>query len=464
MSQIVVELTPKQLEFDELVKTTENVFYGGAKGGGKSHGLREIMLTRRMEIPNSRGVIFRKTYPELYNNHINPILTKFPILRDYYKQDNKEITLPNGSVLMFRHCEHQRDLGKHQGVEYHDLAIEEAGEWPEDWFHYLKGSNRSSDPAIPVRCLLTGNPGGIGHKWLKRLFIDRKFRPEIEDPKDFAFIPARVGDNPALMENDPNYVSRLRMNKNEQLVKAYLEGSWDIMAGQFFDMVSRETHVIREFEIPDHWQRMGMFDTGFNHPAYFGWMAMDTDGNCYVYREYCKSGRRTEEIVQDIMSFPDTAKLPLIVAGLDCWVKHSGGPSVEEKFLEASGYKLALTKAVIDRVPGAQQMRDYLALRETNDPPDKNGKKKMKPRLQFFENCPISFECITRMIHDPKSPEDVLKVDAEDGDPYTGDDSYDGLRYGLMSRPRLSKDPALPKRRGYFRGENESNATKWNVV
>jgi len=260
MTEFRFALTQKQSDFDQLAKTTENVFYGGAKGGGKSHGLREIMLKRRFEVPNSYGVIFRKTYPELYGNHIAPLLKKFPALLPLYNRANKELHLDNGSVLAFRHCQYEKDLQLHQGQEYHDLAIEEAGEWPEEWFWTLKGSNRSGTPGIEPRCLLTGNPGGIGHKWLKRLFISRQFR-ENENPKTFAFVPARVEDNPALMEHDPNYIARLEAHPNKVLVRAWRSGDWDLMAGQFFDMVSRETHMIEPFDIPDYWERVGMFPT-----------------------------------------------------------------------------------------------------------------------------------------------------------------------------------------------------------
>lgn len=447
MNELLIELTNKQLDFDRAIKKTENVFFGGAKGGGKSHGLREIMLKRRGEYPGSKGVIFRKTYPELYNNHIDPLLTKFPVLRQYYNNQNKEMKLPNGSILAFRHCQYERDLSLHQGVEYHDLGIEEAGEWPEDWFWRLKGSNRTSYPAIPVRCLLTGNPGGTGHKWLKRLFIDRNFR-SMEKSESFAFVSAKVTDNPALMKFDPNYVDRLRANRNENLVKAYLEGSWDIQAGQFFDMVSRETHLVDPFEIPEHWEKMGCFDTGYNHPAAFIWMAMDTDGNVYVYREYLKNKKRTEEIVQDILSYEDSIKLKAIPAGHDCWTKHSGDPSVEEKFAEHSNLKLVLHKAAIDRVAGAQHLRDYLTLK-------KSASGELVPQLRIFKTCPKTFETLVRMTHDDKKPEDVMKVDATADNPDEGDDLYDALRYGLMDRPRISTEPPKQQKRKWFKDKEQ---------
>lgn len=449
-NQIIIELTPKQSEFDRLLKYKENVLYGGAKGGGKSHGLREIMLKRRIEIPGSYGVIFRKTYPELYNNHIRPLLTKFPALHDRYNRKHKEIHFENGSTLAFRHCQHQKDLGTHQGQEYHDLAIEEAGEWPEDWFEILKGSNRSAKPGITPRCLLTANPGGLGHKWLKRRFVSKNYRSN-ENPEQYGFVPAKVYDNPALMRNDPGYIDRLRSNTNPMLVSAYLDGSWDIMAGQFFDMLSREHHFIEPFEIPDYWERMAAFDTGYNHPAAMVWFAMDTDGNCYIYREFCESKKRTEEIAAYAFSMPDSGKLRMIPAGWDCWTKHGGGPSVEEKFSQATEHKLVLGKANIDRVAGAQQLRDYLVVRERG------------PRLRIFNNCPMTFDCLMRMTHDDKNPEDVLKVDADNGDPWTGDDLYDAVRYGLMSRPRISVAPPKPIRRSYYHDDKPLKPS-WRTV
>lgn len=449
--EIRIAFQPKQSELDRQIETTENVFYGGARGGGKSVGMRYVMLKKCLEKPNLKAVIFRKTYPELYGNHISKLLDEFPMLAKFYNNAHKEMHFPNGSVLMFRHNQYDSDLNSHQGIEYHYLGIEEAGEWPEDWFWYLKGSNRSSNSSIKPRCILTGNPGGIGHKWLKRLFIDRNFR-RVENPASFSFIPARVLDNPALMKNDPGYIDRLQANKNPMLVKAYLEGSWDIQAGQFFDMVNRDTHMVKPFEIPGYWERTAGFDTGYNHPAAFGWIAWDTDGNGYVYREYVKAGKRTEELTQEIMAFEDTAKLGSVPAGWDCWAKHGSGPSVEEKVTEASGHALVLEKATIDRVAGAQQLRDYLAI-------GPNG-----PRLRFFETCPITFECITRMTHDPKNPEDVLKVDASPDDPLGGDDAYDWIRYCMMARPRISVEPAAPKMRRYYGDEDDAEATSWVTV
>jgi phage terminase large subunit len=435
MTEIRIALTEKQKQFLRAVEKTSVTFYGGAKGGGKSHGLRNIILLRRFQYPGTTGAIFRKTYPELEANHIRPILSQFPQLRPYYNESKKILTLPNGSTLEFCYCEAERDLDRYQGREYQDLGIEEAGQWTEVMFQRLRGSNRSAKGHIKPRCLLTGNPGGLGHKWLKRLFIQRDFK-ETERPEDYAFVQALVRDNPAIMDNDPDYVHRLQAEPNEMLRKAYLEGDWDIFAGQFFSEIRREIHFIKAFSPPSHWNRFGAYDFGFNHPSAFGWFAVDEDGNVYMYRELVEAKLRIDQFAQKLIQFPDTKTLYPIVAGRDCWTKKNvndekSPPTIAEKFLE---FDLHLKPATIDRVPGADQLRSYLAW---------EGKPGGKPRLYIMDNCPVTFDCLTRMLHDEKNIEDVLKVDSVDGDPMTGDDPYDMVRYALMSRPVLS-DAVIP--------------------
>lgn len=428
-------LQPKQKQLLEWLDVYPILFYGGAKGGGKSRGMRDTFLIRRFKYAGTSCGIFRKTYPELEANHIEPLFRDHPALRPYYNDSKKTLTLPNGSTMKFRYAENEADLDRYQGDEYDDLGIEEAGQWPEAMFRKLHGSNRTSKAGIKARCLLTGNPGGIGHGWLKRLFVERRFNSN-ERASDYAFIQAKVYDNAAIMENDPDYVHRLEANPNMALRKAYLDGDWNIFAGQFFQEVNRDVHFIKPFTIPPHWNRFGSYDFGFNHPAAFGWFANDEDGNTYLYREFVRAGLRVDQLAKELNAFEDTASLYPIVAGHDCWAKRSAminkdqgdPPTVAEEF-QAHG--IILRRATIDRIAGAAQLRSYLAWQ--NKPPEN------KPRFYIFDTCPITFDCVGRMIHDPDRPEDVLKVDATEGDPLTGDDAYDMVRYGLMSRPALSE-------------------------
>ncbi len=389
------------------------------------------MLLRRFQYPGSHGAIFRRTYPELEGNHIRPMLEEFPALRPYWNDSKKLLSLPNSSTLQFCHCNNETDVTLYQGREFHDLAIDEAGQWTEAMFRTLMGSNRSSKAGIRARALLTGNPGGIGHKWLKRIFIERRFT-ELERPEDHAFIQALVDDNPALLDNDPDYVHRLEAEPNEALRKAYRFGDWDIFAGQFFSEIRREIHLIKPFSIPHRWNKFGSYDFGFNHPAAFGWFANDEDGNTFLYREFIKAQLRVDQFAQEIKKFKDTEELSPIVAGWDCWTQKgvlradSTPPTVAEEFMR---HDIIIKKAVIDRIQGASQLRNYLAWQ---------GRLNNKPRFYIFETCPISFDCLTRMIHDPDRVEDVLKVDATEGDPMSGDDAYDMIRMGLMSRPVIT--------------------------
>lgn len=432
MREIRIQLQPKQKMFRAAMDCYPVTLFGGARGGGKSYALRNIFLIKCFEQPGTTAAIFRKTFPELDANHIRPLFQEHPMLREYWNESKKLLSLPNGSTLQFSHCTNEADVALYQGRELHLLGIDEAGTWLEGMFRTLLGSNRSSNPRIKARCALTANPGNIGHAWLKRLFVERRFN-ERERPQDYHFIQSLIADNPALIESDPDYVHRLNTEPNEMLRRAYLHGDWDTLAGAFFSELSREIHLIKPFAIPPHWNRFGAYDFGYNHPAAFGWFANDEDGNTYLYREFIRAGMRVDQFAKELNKHGDTAQLYPIVGGADCWTTKSvlkdtpQPPTVAEEF---QSHGILLKRAVTDRIQGAAHLRAYLALR---------GEQK-KPRFYIFDTCPLTFDCLTRMIHDPDRVEDVLKVDAADGDPMSGDDPYDMVRYGLMSRPAIT-DP-----------------------
>lgn len=444
MTELRIQLQPKQKLCAEMMLETPEILFGGAKGGGKSGGMRRIFLSRRFKFPGSTAGIFRKTFPELESNHIQPLFREYPALRPYYNESKKLLSLPNGSSIAFRFAANVNDLDKQQGAEYDDLGIDEVGQWTEEMYTKLRGSARSSKPGIKPRILLTGNPGGIGHSWLKRIFIQRKFTDR-ERPEDYGFIQALVQDNQALMLNDPDYVHRLNAEKNEALRRAYLFGDWDIIAGAYFGELRKEIHVCTPFDIPKHWKKFGAYDYGYGHPAAFGWFACDEDGNVYMYRELVQAKTRVDQFAAKVKELEDPNNLEYIVAGLDCWVEKNSGltlknvaPTIAEEFMN---HGISLSKASIGRIQGAVQMRNYLAWEDLPD-----GRE--QPRFKMFSTCPVTFDCLTRMEHDPDRIEDVLKVDAVEGDPLTGDDSYDMARYALMSRPPLTERPKPRHRPG----------------
>lgn len=458
---IRIALSVKQTLAERAVRKFKKVLYGGAKGGGKSHWLRMVMIARRIMYPGSVGYIFRRNLGELEANHITPMFDQFPQLYQYWNDGKKTLHLPNGSRLRFAYVEHRGQLRKFQGREMQDLGVEEAGDWPYDHVEYLEKQRRSAKIGIPTRTLFTGNPGGIGHAWLKRLFIDRDFR-ENENPEDYHFIQALVEDNPALMKADPDYVRELESIRDPVLREAWRNGNWDIVAGQFFEKLSRKIHLIPRFKIPDWWIRVGAYDYGFGHPASFGWYAIDEEGNAVKYRELVKAQTLIKDFAKLINQHPDTRLLQSIWAGRDCFTKRSNplgedhtaikGPSVADKFAE---YKLFLKPANVARVDGARQMREYLE-------PFENALGETTAGLRFTEDCPITFATIARMQRDPDNIEDVEKVDSEYGSTDSGDDAYDETRHFIMSRPPRSKEPTQRSRDKYRKDKTRrSRSNTW---
>lgn len=462
MNTKTIRLTDKQLDFLDSSYNWPVTFYGGARGGGKSHGLRALIYVRAMEQPLNIA-IFRKTYPELRANHIEKFLFEYPDLKQYYNKTDKTFKLPSGSTIELCHCQRYEDVLLYQGREWDILAIDEAGQFEERIFQTLRGSVRTSKVGVKPCVLLTGNPGGIGHKWLKRIFVDKRFN-ENERPEDYNFISSKVYDCAPLIDADPDYISRLEAEPNEALRKAYLHGDWDIFAGQFFSEWNRDIHVVpANYKIENHWIRWGAYDHGYNHPASFGWYAVDEDGVVIKYRELVVRHHRPDEIGKIINSYTDTKKLQYCVAGHDIWATRDGGPTIAEKFSSLPD-PIYFSKANIDRIQGASQMRDYLAYENLQ-----SGNK--GPLFKVTANCTRTIDCIPAMIHDERRPEDVKKVDATDSNPFGGDDTYDESRYSLMSRPGVSKpkldvnvDPASAKvhrwqeeRRKKFSRQNNKN-------
>src|SRR5215472_4355123 len=195
--EIEIRLQPKQLELLRLVEESPAtwVSYGGSRGGAKSHGLRAVMLLRRLKYPGTRGLIFRRTYEQLWENHIQPLFAQYPFMREWFHTGHRELTLPNGSVIAFGYAEHPGDINSFQGKEYMDVASDEATHLTESELLFLRTCNRW--PGVsPRQCkmLLTMNPGGVGHAFVKRVFIDKQFH-ENESPNDYAFLQARAWDN-----------------------------------------------------------------------------------------------------------------------------------------------------------------------------------------------------------------------------------------------------------------------------
>ncbi len=242
-------------------------------------------------------------------------------------------------------------------------------------------------------------------------------------PDDYSFVQAFVSDNNALLKADPDYIRRLE-DLPDHLRKAYLEGDWNIFAGQAFPELSTHIHVVQPFALPPGTKYFFSFDPGYNHPYAFIVFAMVPEGTLYVTNVITGRLQMTMEIAEKIRDLKLKGE---IYAGQDLWYPgRGGGKSLLEEFAENgidAAHGFYWIRAKTDRVRGVQAVRRYV---------NPKGYPDGKPRVFFFSNAQSVFDCVASMQIDPKNPEDVVKVDALDGE--GGDDKYDSFRYGVISR------------------------------
>ena len=266
--------------------------YGGARGGGKSWAMRRKMVMLAMRYPNLRLLLLRRTLQELRENHILPLQSE---LAGYatFKKDERAFVFPNGSRLTLGYCDTDSDVLQYQGAEYDVIGFEEATHFKEEWIVFICTALRTTKKNFTARVYYTCNPGGVGHAYIKRLFIDRRFEAS-ERAEDYTFIPAVVYDNRVLIEADPEYVRRLEALPAHKR-RAHLEGDWNVYEGQVFEELRndpahyadrRHTHVIDPFAPPPEWRIYRSFDFGYAKPFSVGWWAKDHDGRLYRIMEF----------------------------------------------------------------------------------------------------------------------------------------------------------------------------------
>ena len=281
----IYEPSEKQLLF--LRDKHKHIGYGGARGGGKSWAVRTKAKLLCVRYPGIKVLIVRRTYPQLEENHISQLRLEIPRELARYNKTDRKFTFINGSTIKFMYCDNDADLENFQGQEYDVIFFDEATQLSEYQIKVIAATCRGVNQ-FPKRCYYTCNPGGQGHAYIKRIFIDKRYE-EGEYPEEYSFIQALVKDNTALMKMEPEYVRKLE-NLPPKLRKAWLEGSWDIFQGQFFEEFVDDpehyedrqwTHVIEPFEIPAGWNIKRSYDFGYGKPFSVGWWAIDYEGVAY---------------------------------------------------------------------------------------------------------------------------------------------------------------------------------------
>lgn len=409
---------PKQERF--FLADARHIAYGGARGGGKSWAMRRKFVLLAFRYAGLNLLLLRRTLPELNENHVLPLQRELSGAVQYHATQ-RAFLFPNGSRIKLGYCDREADVFQYQGQEYDVIGMEEATHFTESQMQFLTTCNRSVRTDFSPRMYYTCNPGGVGHAWVKRLFIDRDYR-QAELPEDYVFIPARVTDNPVLLRSNPQYLKTLE-NLPEHLRKAYLDGNWDVLEGQFFQEFDRDRHVAAPTRLPMEWKRFRAMDWGYNDPCCVLWFAVAPEGKLYVYRELYLRKTLSSEIAKRVKALSEGERIAYTVASPDAWqqrgLKGAEGESIAEVF---SHNGVPLLPADNARVPGWQRVREALA-------PLPDG----EPELRIFSTCRNLIRTLPALTFDAHDCEDVSGT-CEDHAP-------EALRYGLMSRPR----PAIEK-------------------
>lgn len=468
MSELNFTLHPKQsIAFNS--DATE-ILYGGAAGSAKSHLFRVAAMAWCIAIPGLQVYLFRRIREDLIKNHMEGPTGFRMMLSSWIGVEcdivDDEIRFYNGSRIYLCHCKDEKDRFKYQGAEIHVLMIDELTHFTEVIYRFLRSRLRiPTDMFIPEeyrnrfpRAISGSNPGGIGHQWVKSTWIDPKpafeiwTTPPTEGGFKRQFIPARLADNPSL--DQPQYAANLSGLGNKELVKAMLEGDWDVVAGAALD-ITRDKHMIRPFKVPDHWTKFQVLDWGYVRPFSSGWYCVvDEDttlaakdewperflpkGALIRYREWygCtdkpNEGLRMEspEVCQKLLATERSAseRMDYRVADTQIWAKNDG-TSIFERMMNCSRDEKGQAhympmQSEKDRQASYSEVCTRLKGLELEE-------NIFYPMFYITSNCPAFWRTVPPLILDDLHPERGPDEDQENH-------VWDEVCYGLMSRPFIT--------------------------
>lgn len=441
-----------------VTSPVEDVAFGGARGPGKSWGLLLDAAAREERYGGQfTALMVRKQFKDMQDLIGKAYEVLYPCGARYWKTDHVWVW-PSGAKLFMGHLDDESAAG-YQGWEVCALYVDELGEFESpDPIDKIWGSMRSPH-GIPIVRRATINPGGVGHVWVKQRYLAHpvmkvfKYQPQpLLAPKvwrEAVFIPGQLEDNPTLMKNDPDYEARLAMVGGSALYRAWRWGDWDAVAGLYFDCWS-DTENIAQRELKPWWPRWIAMDWGFVHPCAVGWFAQDDNGHVHQYREWVAKGNEPEKVAEEIMYRTDEP-IDMFILSPDAFARDQSDRTIAIVLQEALAKK---------HLRGPVRADNRRTVRYGGDTAIEAMKRRMSPiagdadsmggwmymyqeikarRFTIDPSCVNTVASIKRIVHDPKHPEDALKVNASEN--YGGDDEAEMVRFALKTRARTGAKP-----------------------
>lgn len=408
--------TPNNKQRLFFLSSKRHTAYGGARGGGKSWALRRKFVLLALNYPKLKLLLLRRTFPELRENHILVLQEELHTIARFVERDKSFIFL-NKSKIKLGYCEHESDVFQYQGQEYDVIGLEEATHFTDSQRLFLSTCNRTTRTDFVPRMYYTANPGGVGHAWFKRLFVDRSFLDN-ENPQNYSFIKANIYDNQILMNSNPQYLEQLQSLPRE-MKKAYLYGDWNVFAGQFFKEFNPQKHICLPFKIPGSWKKFRSLDYGLDMTCCH-WWALSPHGVAYIYRELYQPGLTLSEAARKItQNTPQDEAIMYTAASPDLWNSRQESSRSGKEIMCSSGLT-GLVKANNSRVTGWRLLRDMLS----------------SNTICFFECCSNIIRTLPLLQFHEVKTEDTRDYPHE----YTH--APESIRYGAMSLPPSFASPS----------------------
>ena len=417
------------------------VLFGGSAGGGKSYATLADPL-RDLNHSQFSGLLVRHTTEEL-RELIQKSQDLYPkaIPGIKWSERKSQWTTPRGGRLWMSYLDKDTDVMRYQGQAFNYVAFDELTQWgtPFSW-NYMRSRLRTAASDLNLYMRATTNPGGPGHSWVKKMFIDPApagkafWATDIETgqtlvyPKGHAkegqplfkrrFIPATLYDNPYLAEGGDYEAMLLSLPEHQR--KQLLEGNWDVNEGAAFPEFNRKIHVVDPFDIPKSWPKFRACDYGYGSYTGVVWFVVTPSDQLVVYRELYVSKVTATDLADMILQLEaNDGSIQYGVLDSSLWHKRGDtGPSLAEQMIAKGCRWRPSDRSKGSRVAGKNEMHRRLQVDEFTQ----------EPRLIFFSTCTHTIAQLPSIPIDKNNPEDV--------DTKAEDHLYDAIRYGVMTRPR----------------------------